>query len=125
MEGRGTVAFVHPSSALFQSDEKVNWVVFHEIVWTNKPFMRMLCPIAYSFVEHLLPKLHQVNVMLRATGAASAMRLAHTDDGPPPAKAPRPEDAARRTTDIEVDEARQRYLDRKRRRAGKQFAAAP
>jgi hypothetical protein len=104
--GNASVVLVHPSSAFFEKQEQLKWVVFFEVVWTSKvcgeaarhfaqfrpapinfplspqhcaaqPFMRVVCPIRYEWVKFLLPKLRQVEVRsLSTTGKVSAVALA-------------------------------------------------
>ena len=61
MDGHSITASVHPGSALFGQEEQLDWVVFHELVDTARPYMRMVCPIRYVWVQDLLPLLHEVD----------------------------------------------------------------
>ena len=62
MDGRSTVAYIHPSSVLFSCEKSLDWVLYMELVDTAKTYMRTLCPIKYSWIQELLPKLHEVDV---------------------------------------------------------------
>ena len=62
MDGHSTIAYIHPSSALFGCEESLDWVIYHELVDTAKNYMRTLCPIRYVWVKDLLPQLHEVDV---------------------------------------------------------------
>ena len=62
MDGHSTMCYIHPSSALFGQEEKLDWVVFYELVDTAKTYMRTLCPIRYAWVKELLPQLHDIDV---------------------------------------------------------------
>ena len=62
MDGHSTVAYIHPSSTLFGCEKSVDWVVYMELVETAKTYMRTLCPIKYSWVQQLLPQLHDIDV---------------------------------------------------------------
>uniref|UniRef100_H3CFX3 RNA helicase n=1 Tax=Tetraodon nigroviridis TaxID=99883 RepID=H3CFX3_TETNG len=62
MDGRGSMVHVHPSSAVFEQEAKLNWVIFHDILVTSRVYMRTVCPIRYEWVKDLLPKLHEVDV---------------------------------------------------------------
>ncbi|XP_011606518.1 probable ATP-dependent RNA helicase DHX40 isoform X1 [Takifugu rubripes] len=62
MDGRGSMVHIHPSSALFEKEAKVNWVIFHDVLVTSRVYMRTVCPIRYEWVKDLLPKLHEVDV---------------------------------------------------------------
>jgi ATP-dependent RNA helicase DHX40 len=58
--GNATVVVLHPSSAYFEDPSALDWAIFHQVVWTSKPFMRTVCPIEYEWVRYLLPKLRKV-----------------------------------------------------------------
>ena len=62
MDGHGTMCYIHPGSALFGQEEKLDWVVFHELVDTAKTYMRTVCPVRYAWVKDLLPQLHDIDV---------------------------------------------------------------
>ena len=62
MDGHSTVAYIHPSSVLFSCEKSLDWVLYMELVDTAKTYMRTLCPIKYSWIQELLPKLHEVDV---------------------------------------------------------------
>ena len=62
MDGHGTLCYIHPSSALFGREEKLDWVVFYELVDTAKTYMRTVCPVRYGWVKDLLPQLHDIDV---------------------------------------------------------------
>ena len=62
MDGHSTVAYIHPGSALFGCENSLDWVVYFELVETAKTYMRTLCPVRYSWVQDLLPQLHDIDV---------------------------------------------------------------
>ena len=62
MDGHCTSAYIHPGSTLFGSEDSLHWVVYFELVETTKIYMRTLCPIRYSWVQDLLPQLHNIDV---------------------------------------------------------------
>lgn len=62
MDGHGTVAYIHPSSALFGCEKSLDWVVYMELVETAKTYMRTLCAVKYSWVQELLPQLHDIDI---------------------------------------------------------------
>lgn len=62
MDGHSTVAYIHPSSALFGCEKSLDWLVFMELVETAKTYMRTLCPVRYSWIQDLLPQLHDIDV---------------------------------------------------------------
>lgn len=120
-DGHASTVLVHPSSGLFSQQDELEWVIFHEVVWTSKPFMRTVCPIKYSWVKDLLPKLHEVDIYAlsgtgrqssdgaRTSAMATGIEMA-TDEAT---------EATRRNTDADVSAARQRFLARKQARGKK------
>ncbi|XP_002733338.1 putative ATP-dependent RNA helicase DHX40 [Saccoglossus kowalevskii] len=119
MDGHGTGVFIHPSSLLFDKEEDLDWLIFYEVVWTSKVYIRTVCPIRYEWVKNLLPRLHELDVYalsgclkminketsektndtiemnLTAENVSSALKV------------------SRRNTDSSIAEARRRYLERK------------
>ncbi|KAI3974421.1 hypothetical protein MKX01_014531, partial [Papaver californicum] len=55
---------VHPSSVLkADEDGKLpNYVVYHELITTSRPFMRNVCAVEMSWVMPILQKLEKVDV---------------------------------------------------------------
>ena len=62
MDGHSTVAYIHPGSVLFGCENSLDWVIYFELVETAKTYMRTICPVRYSWVQDLLPQLHDVDV---------------------------------------------------------------
>eukprot|EP00049_Salpingoeca_infusionum_P011258 m.193731 g.193731 ORF g.193731 m.193731 type:complete len:243 (+) comp14882_c0_seq6:1863-2591(+) len=119
MEGNASIVFVHPGSMFFGNAEHIKWALFHQVVWTSKPYMRIVCPVKYRWVKYLLPKLRQVEVhALSSTGEVKRTALVEADKEAKKAKlAAKVQDAAAsHTSESEVDLARQRYLERKKKK---------
>ncbi|KAJ8037867.1 putative ATP-dependent RNA helicase DHX40 [Holothuria leucospilota] len=124
MEGHGTYVFIHPSSVLFGREDELDWVMFHEIVWTSKVFMRTVCSIDYDWVKDLLPRLHEVD----AYGLSGCLKPEINESGDPtdtekdtPTNTPavkkvaeKEEKSLKRNSESAISEARQRYLERKK-----------
>lgn len=55
-----SVLYLHPTSALKEMQPK--WVVYDEVVYTTKPFIKGVCTIDFEWVQDLLPKLKNANV---------------------------------------------------------------
>eukprot|EP01083_Nonionella_stella_P177873 626615_1 len=52
--------FIHPSSVsslMSSSSMDFKWVVYLDILYTSKPFMRGICGIKYEWIKTLLPKM--------------------------------------------------------------------
>ncbi|XP_038065220.1 probable ATP-dependent RNA helicase DHX40 isoform X2 [Patiria miniata] len=128
MEGHGTAVFIHPSSQLFGRDD-LDWVIYHEVVWTSKVYMRTVCSVKYEWVKDLLPRLHELDVY--ALSGCLAPKIAETMDKTENDNTEQsdrtstdekskelPEETrvkiSKRNDDDSVVEARKRYLERKR-----------
>ena len=66
MDGHASSVSIHPGSVLAGPDreEQLTWVIFREVMWTSKAFMRTVTPIDYSWVRDLLPRLHKVDIAI-------------------------------------------------------------
>ncbi|KAL6757999.1 DEAH-box nuclear pre-mRNA splicing factor [Haematococcus lacustris] len=120
--GGGQLAQPHPACAPLREDEDgllPEWLVFHELVATSRPFLRNVCPTSYEYVAPLLTKIAQMDVKRLSGGskAAAAPSSAAYDAEPrsavsavPPGTGSGP---GRRNDSATVSAARQRFLDRK------------
>lgn len=144
VNGAAQLAQLHPGSSHLSADEDgllPEWIVYHELVATSRPFLRQVCPVEYRWVEPLLPKLADVDVNRLSKGrllaereaaaAAAAAKRAAAGVGGKDGGAEARETAAaaaaaaaagRRNDDGKVDAARQRYLQRKQQQAASQPA---
>ena len=64
-QGHGNMVQIHPSSNLFGRETELDWCMYHEVVVTTKTYLRTVTPIQVEWVEHLLPKLHEVRWCIR------------------------------------------------------------
>ena len=121
MDGHGTAAYIHPSSTLFGSEASLDWVIYNEIVDTAKTYMRTICPVRYTWLKDLLPRLHEVDVYKLSDCEKKRVSIGGEEDDEyidelPPAK--RPATQKTRESDLELQEkvksARERYMARKR-----------
>ena len=121
MDGHGTLAYIHPSSVLFGREPSLDWVVFHELVDTAKTYMRTICPIRYSWVQDLLPRLHEVDVY-RLSDCERKRKRSSTGGEEEVVEEKRPavrdEEASKKLQD-RAGAARERYLARKLARSGR------
>ncbi|KAK9117502.1 hypothetical protein Sjap_016449 [Stephania japonica] len=104
---------VHPSSVL-KTDEDgrlPEFVVYHELVATTRPFMRNVCAIEQAWVMPILKKLNQLNVNKLSGGTNSAEI---TMDGQVTDLPNKDADTkANNDRDSKIQAARERYLARK------------
>ena len=114
MDGHGTICYIHPSSALFGQEEKLDWVVFYELVDTAKTYMRTVCPVRYSWVKDLLPQLHDIDVYRLSNCEGRKREVAEVvaeSEGTPAAK--KVCQSPRETLKERAMSARERFLARK------------
>ncbi|KAK3263582.1 hypothetical protein CYMTET_27620 [Cymbomonas tetramitiformis] len=79
-----TLAELHPSSLHIQADEEglyPDWVIYHELVSTTRPFLRQVCGVKMEWVTPLLPRLKGVNVQ-RLSGRKAEAPSTPSDPGP-------------------------------------------
>ncbi|WOK97415.1 putative pre-mRNA-splicing factor ATP-dependent RNA helicase DEAH4 [Canna indica] len=61
---RSQLVQVHPSSVL-EADEDgqlPDYVVYHELIYTSRPFMRSVCAVEMPWVQPILKKLEKMNI---------------------------------------------------------------
>merc|ERR1712129_39582 len=51
--------FVHPSAMSSIEWKNIDWIVYLDIMYTSKPFMRGVCAIKYEWIRKLLPKVNE------------------------------------------------------------------
>ncbi|XP_030041708.1 putative ATP-dependent RNA helicase DHX40 [Microcaecilia unicolor] len=126
MDGHGNVVHIHPSSALYNQEAQLEWIIFHDVVVTSKIYVRTLCPVRYEWVKDLLPKLHEVNAYELSTVAREevteeelskwrrkeAIKLQHEAAMEESIKK-----VEKRNDDKSISEARARYLQRKQQKS--------
>eukprot|EP01134_Creolimax_fragrantissima_P007349 CFRG7349T1 len=61
-EGHGNVVHVHPGSVLFGQESRLDWIVYGYVQTTSRAYMINICPIEASWVENLIPRLHEIDV---------------------------------------------------------------
>ncbi|XAR48163.1 RNA helicase [Bertholletia excelsa] len=108
---------VHPSSVLSTDDEGLlpNYVVYHELISTTRPFMRNVCAVEMPWVMPILQKLEKLNIRKLSGGSGLSEELAAEDKS---SVADKDVDVARRPDDHEsrIQAARERFLARKAKR---------
>ncbi|KAG7471288.1 hypothetical protein MATL_G00122690 [Megalops atlanticus] len=125
MDGHGSVVHIHPSSALFDQEAQLDWIIFHDVLVTSRVYVRTVCPIRYEWVKDLLPKLHEVDVYELSSVAREEVTDEEVAKWEAKEAAKRQaegsvEDAlkklGKRNNESSVSEARARYLQRKQER---------
>jgi len=126
-----TLAEVHPSSARALADEDgllPDWIVYHEMIMTSRPFLRHVCKVEYEWIEDALPRLENPIDVKKLSGGFYA-----NDEDLPSGRGPENgSDIATKTGSVQEDktqqkakqeekmnEARARFLARKKMKATK------
>ncbi|KAI3720398.1 hypothetical protein L6452_21314 [Arctium lappa] len=100
---------VHPSSVLRTDDEGMlpNYVVYHELISTSRPYMRNVCEVEMQWVTPILHKLEKLNVS-KLSGGSDQSEENTTDNPDLPKKVGPIDDSSSR-----IQAARERFLARK------------
>jgi ATP-dependent RNA helicase DHX8/PRP22 len=126
-----TLTEVHPSSARALADEDgllPDWIVYHEMIMTSRPFLRHVCKVEYEWIEDALPRLENPIDVKKLSGGFYA-----NDEDLPSGRGPENgSDIATKTGSVQEDktqqkakqeekmnEARARFLARKKMKATK------
>lgn len=124
--GASVMAEVHPSSARQLADDKTGllpeWLVYHELVATSRPFLRNVCRVEAEWVAPLTPRLENVDIARLSGGklaSEKAKMAAEVAAREQRTVAARIEAGGRKNDDKAVDDARARYLARKQKMAKK------
>ncbi|KAK3032066.1 hypothetical protein RJ639_036280 [Escallonia herrerae] len=105
---------VHPSSVLRADDDGIlpNYVIYHELIATSRPFMRNVCEVEMAWVTPILKKLQKLDIRKLSGGSS---QCEERTEGSRPILFPKevnavgsPEDHASR-----IQAARDRFLARK------------
>ncbi|XP_028113412.1 probable pre-mRNA-splicing factor ATP-dependent RNA helicase DEAH4 isoform X1 [Camellia sinensis] len=109
---------VHPSSVLRTDEEGMlpNYVVYHELISTSRPFMRNVCAVEMPWVMPILKKLEKLNISKLSGGSGQSEEQTERDKSSLPKKddvdVARPVD----DRDSQIQAARERFLARKGKR---------
>ncbi|KAI5429505.1 hypothetical protein KIW84_034186 [Lathyrus oleraceus] len=110
---RGQIVQVHPSSSL-SSDELgkfPDYVVYHELIATPRPFMRNVCSVEMKWVIPIINKLNTLNVYKLSGGG---MDHVEEESGIPDLPKKNVEvSAAADDNESRIQAARERFLARK------------
>ncbi|THU45793.1 hypothetical protein C4D60_Mb02t21730 [Musa balbisiana] len=116
---RSQLVQVHPSSVL-EADEDgqlPDYVVYHELINTSRPFMRNVCAVEISWVQPISKKLEKMNIdkLSGGSGASENNEIIENKTINSPMQAV---DASGTpgSVDSKIQAARERYLARKAKR---------
>ncbi|XP_062329887.1 probable ATP-dependent RNA helicase DHX40 isoform X2 [Osmerus eperlanus] len=125
MDGHGSMVHIHPASSLFDQEEMLDWIIFHDVLVTSRIYVRTVCPIRYDWVKDLLPKLHEVDVYELSSVAREEVTEEEVAKWETKEAAKRHIEVSvedtlkkleRRNDEGSVSDARARYLQRKQER---------
>ena len=51
--------YIHPSSVLAKEEDPPKWLIYHELAFTTKEYMRMVAPIQGKWLTELAPHYYQ------------------------------------------------------------------
>ncbi|XP_042373079.1 probable pre-mRNA-splicing factor ATP-dependent RNA helicase DEAH4 isoform X1 [Zingiber officinale] len=114
---RSQLVQVHPSSVL-EADEDgqlPDYVVYHELISTSRPFMRNVCAVEISWVQTILRKLEKMNIHKLSSGGSDTLEsheIAKEGNLTLPVERANT-DKKSDSTDSKIQAARERYLARK------------
>jgi ATP-dependent RNA helicase DHX8/PRP22 len=124
-----TLTEVHPSCARALADEDgllPDWIVYHEMIMTSRPFLRHVCKVEYEWIEDALPRLESPIDVKKLSGGFYENERDFSSGG-----GPENGDTAANATNAQedktqqkvkqeekVNEARARFLARKKMKAG-------
>ncbi|CAL9081792.1 unnamed protein product [Musa textilis] len=116
---RSQLVQVHPSSVL-EADEDgqlPDYVVYHELINTSRPFMRNVCAVEISWVQPILKKLEKMNID-KLSGGSGASENTETIENKTINSPMQAVDASGTpgSLDSKIQAARERYLARKAKR---------
>ncbi|CAA2986278.1 probable pre-mRNA-splicing factor ATP-dependent RNA helicase DEAH4 isoform X2 [Olea europaea var. sylvestris] len=111
---KSQVVQVHPSSVLKTDEEGMlpNYVVYHELIATTRPYMRNVCAVEMAWVTPILTKLDNLNVSKLSGGTSKSHEQTQVENSHLPNEdsftTQPPDDHNER-----ILAARERYLSRK------------
>ncbi|KAL0408506.1 UNVERIFIED_CONTAM: putative pre-splicing factor ATP-dependent RNA helicase DEAH4 [Sesamum radiatum] len=73
---------VHPSSVLKPDEDGMlpNYVVYHELIATSRPYMRNVCAVEMQWVRPILAKLDKINVRKLSGGGSQSHEEVQTEN---------------------------------------------
>lgn len=116
---RSQLVQVHPSSVL-EADEDgrlPDYVVYHELINTSRPFMRNVCGVEMSWVLPILKKLEKMDANRLSCGAGVSEACKPKDNKSMDLPKKEANDSNKHdSVDSKIQAARERYLARKAKR---------
>uniref|UniRef100_A0A1J3HTC6 RNA helicase n=1 Tax=Noccaea caerulescens TaxID=107243 RepID=A0A1J3HTC6_NOCCA len=106
---------VHPSSVLSTDNEGMmpNYVVYHELISTTRPFMRHVCAIEMSWVAPIKRKMEKVDVRKLSGGSESSVKKPEEEKTELSMNKSAETAAFSENVESRIEAARERFLARK------------
>jgi ATP-dependent RNA helicase DHX8/PRP22 len=104
---------VHPSSVLSADNDGMmpNYVVYHELISTTRPFMRNVCAVDMAWVAPIKRKIEKLNVRKLSGGPAPSFKVPEEKTELSKNNAETP--AVSENVESRIEAARERFLARK------------
>eukprot|EP00210_Caulerpa_lentillifera_P000813 g787.t1 len=112
---------LHPSCSKLRPDADgllPEWIIYHEIIETSRPFLTKVCPVDGSLVDEIVRKLRNVDVHRLSGGKFRTQAITRVESNTLPVE-PEMQSAIgvkRKHSEETLSAARQRYLNRKAKR---------
>ena len=113
---------LHPSCSRLKPDEDgllPEWIVYHEIIETSRPFLTKVCPVSGHLIEGVLKKLRNVDVHRLSGGRFGREPRLEVSNAPGQETEPAMRldvGEKRRHDEASIQAARERFLKRKSQR---------
>ena len=118
--------YVHPSSTFFASKTRgvdtLDWVVFHELTYTSRAFMRSVSAVSGVWLDALLPRIRALDEVALSGGSALKADSEEGQKGEGEEKEEEKEEE-RRKRQVEEEESRKRAREEKANEARERFLA--
>ncbi|CAA7043469.1 unnamed protein product [Microthlaspi erraticum] len=107
---------VHPSSVLSTDNEGMmpNYVVFHELISTTRPFMRNVCAIEMSWVAPIKKKIEKLDVRKLSGGGSASSVKEHGEKTEVSENKSEETPAVSENVESRIEAARERFLARRK-----------
>ncbi|KAK8937817.1 putative pre-mRNA-splicing factor ATP-dependent RNA helicase [Platanthera guangdongensis] len=112
---RSQLVQVHPSSALETNEDGrlSDYVVYHELISTSRPFMRNVCAVDMAWVMPIMKKLEKMDVYKLSGGLEAAITKPVEHEAHPQANKVINSSGTGDSVERKIQAARERYLARK------------
>ena len=105
--------YIHPSSISTSMDE-LKWIIYLEITYTSKPYMKGICCIKYEWIKKLLPKCgHKIKWIESKENDVDDENKSKTNQNESSGNNKNDGNKNKKREKIDVNSVKERYLKRK------------